>query len=183
MVGDLTLVIFFFLFYLAKYYDLREYRLSLEYSSLYTYFNTALIPLQFPSELGLSRIVFAIGGHIPFVASLSGKLSSPQPNIQDDLSVSTKRKHRRHFFSEDGSNSVSLLPETDETNVFTEAKERLVKLWLNLNGRSPRSMRIASQVVLKIRSYTRNSMLPTLLLLYLLPLQLCLALLPLQFLK
>ena len=73
-------------FSIDKYYELKEYKFSLEYKSLFTYLSKNMMPSQFQEEMGIPKIVYEIGEHFPLVASLSGRFfDSPPKYAHDDL--------------------------------------------------------------------------------------------------
>lgn len=135
---------------IEKYQALKEYKLSLEYQSLYTYQNTNLIPQQFQEEIGIPKIMYTIGGKFPLVASLSGKLAnSKEIKSHDDSECigNAKPKKRKkaslRFFSYEGQSNDDLgsterervIPQVLKSyhNSIVSTKERLVKAWLNIN--------------------------------------------------
>lgn len=151
LVGVFLLVGFqLFLMIIEKYQALKEFKLSLEYQSLYTYQNTSLIPQQFQEEIGIPKIMYTIGGKFPLVASLSGKLTnSKEIKSHDDSECigNSKPKKRKkaslRFFSYEGQSSDGL-SNTERERVFpsmlksyhdslASTKERLVRAWLNIN--------------------------------------------------
>ena len=74
----------FVLFIIENYYQLKEFKLSLEYQSLYTYQNLQFIPKMFQEEMGIPKLVYTIGEKFPIVASLSSRLSLPKDHRSHD---------------------------------------------------------------------------------------------------
>ena len=146
-------IIILLLFIIEKYYQLKEFKLSLEYQSLYTYQNLHLIPKMFQEEMGIPKLVYTIGEKFPIVASLSSRLSLPKDHRSHDDSeydIHTKsHKHKklhRRFFSSEGQSIPSIDNETLNTdseaggsvfksshNPFLSTKDHLVRMWLNIN--------------------------------------------------
>lgn len=149
-------MVFFSLFRIEKYYQLKEFKLSLEYQSLYTYQNLQLIPKMFQEEMGIPKLVYTIGEKFPIVASLSGRLNLPKDHRSHDDSeceiVEKSHKHKkshRRFFSYEGqslpsvdSDSLNEKKSDSEAggsvfksghNPFLTTKDHLVKMWLNIN--------------------------------------------------
>ena len=101
-------------FSIDKYYELKEYKFSLEYKSLFTYLSKNMMPSQFQEEMGIPKIVYEIGEHFPLVASLSGRFFDSTPKYShDDLETIAPTSHRksrskRRFFSSSEGSSFSL---------------------------------------------------------------------------
>ena len=101
-------------FSIDKYYELKEYKFSLEYKSLFTYLSKNMMPSQFQEEMGIPKIVYEIGEHFPLVASLSGRFFDSTPKYSHDdletIAPTTRRKSRskRRFFSSSEGTSFSL---------------------------------------------------------------------------
>ena len=127
------------------YYQLKEFKLSLEYKSLYTYTNKSLIPLPFQEEIGIPKLVYEIGDKFPFVASISNKYTSDYHSRDDssleyseEASVLPTPVRMKHSESVDRLRSSSL--------IFQNTKERLVQMWLNINEKvSPSRKQLKEQ--------------------------------------
>ncbi|KAK8806372.1 hypothetical protein WA588_002943 [Blastocystis sp. NMH] len=129
-------------FDIDTYYHLKEYKLSLEYTSLYTYINKSLIPAAFQEEIGIPKLVYEIGDVFPFVASISHKYT-PDKRCHDDsvlnLPYDSSSSFRKKSESSDDLHSrgysTSPIPLDPKPNLFQNTKERFVQMWLNINER------------------------------------------------
>lgn len=126
---------------LDAYYQLKEYKMTLEYTSLYTYINKSLIPAAFQEEIGIPKLVYEIGDVFPFVASISHKYN-PDKRFHDDsvLNLPSDSLLSRKPESSDDLHSrgysTSPIPPLDmKSNLFQNTKERFVQMWLNINER------------------------------------------------
>lgn len=127
---------------LDTYYQLKEYKLSLEYTSLYTYINKSLIPAAFQEEIGIPKLVYEIGDVFPFVASISHKYTPDKRchddsvlNLPSDSSSSFRKKSESSENLHSRGYSTSPIPLDPKPNLFQNTKERFVQMWLNINER------------------------------------------------
>lgn len=101
---------------LEKYFELKENRLQVEYRSLYSFFNKALIPTQFQEEMGIPKLVYEIGERFPIVVSISDKLQgTARHKSKDDSDIPTERKRKKRrmqFFSHSERQSPEVLLES-----------------------------------------------------------------------
>lgn len=163
--------------FVERYNQLKESKLSLEYYSLYTYLNNGFIPKQFQEEIGIPKLMYDIGERFPIIASLSGKfVASGEVRSHDDSDCQPTRRRRKsslRFFSQEGQSFSSLENSTSELHIAPDplssrdtsfptlmknyhqsiqtTKERLVKVWLNINEKvssKGRMMKEQSNVVI-----------------------------------
>lgn len=163
----LTLVLFVAFSHLVDtYYHLKEYKLSLEYTSLYTYINKSLIPAAFQEEIGIPKLVYEIGDVFPFVASISHKYT-PDKRCHDDsvlnLPYDSSSSFRKKSESSDDLHSrgysTSPIPLDPKPNLFQNTKERFVQIWLNINERvspSRKKLKEETRVVPFVYYYVGN---------------------------
>ena len=99
-----------------KYFELKENKLQVEYRSLYSLFNKALIPNPFQEEMGIPKLVYEIGERFPIVVSISDKLQgTARHKSKDDSDIPTERKRKKRrmqFFSHSERQSPEVLPES-----------------------------------------------------------------------
>ena len=139
---------------LDHYYQLKEFKLSLEYKSLYTYTNKSLIPLPFQEEIGIPKLVYEIGDKFPFVASISNKYTSEHHSRDDsslDYSEDPPELHKpvrmKHSESMERLRSSSLISSKEgRSMILQNTKEHLVQMWLNINEKvSPSRKQLKEQ--------------------------------------
>lgn len=141
-------------FDIDHYYELKEFKLSLEYKSLYTYTNKSLIPLPFQEEIGIPKLVYEIGDKFPFVASISNKYTSERHSRDDsglvyssDSSILPTPARIKHSESMERIRSLSLIsPRETKSTILQNTKEHLVQMWLNINEKvSPSRKQLKEQ--------------------------------------